>query len=219
LLASKGDRVKVTALFHGLCLSGLLSVFAMAVSADSLWTRRHPDDRETLWTTRRALRVGDVVTVLIQEESDSKAREEFKRDRETKAEAEHSINLGGHLPNIDSLIGKTGSMNFQTARNIDAEHEGNTEKKFTTRLAAIVKEELFNGNLVIEATRELIIQDEVTTVIISGIVRPDDIRGDNTIVSENIAEAKIRYEGKGSIGEVRKKGRFGQRILDFLIPF
>jgi len=211
--------VKLSSLFHGLCVFGLLTVFAAPVSADSLWKRRHPDEREALWTTRRALHVGDLVTLLIQEQSDSTAREEFKRERDQEAGISHSIDLGGHLPNFQSLFGKTGNIGFETNRKINAEHEGNTEKKFTTRLAAIVKERLFNGNMIIEGTRELIINDEVTTMIISGIVRPDDIRGDNTILSENIAEARIRYEGKGAVGEVRKKGRFGSRILDFMIPF
>jgi len=174
-----------------------------------------------MWTTRRALHVGDILTVLIQEQSDSTAREEFKRERNQEAGMSHSIAMDedGMLPDLADVFGKTSRLGFDMDRKIDAEHEGNTEKKFTTRLAAVVKERLFNGNMIVEATRELIINDEITTMIISGVIRPDDIRGDNTILSENIAEARIRYEGKGAIGEVRKKGRFGSRILDFIIPF
>jgi len=195
-----------------LVLLGLFSLTLSPTFADSLWKRKLPDEREALWTSRRGLLVGDIVTVIIQETSDSTEREGTSRERTTSASGGLSYNLG-------PAGSDGGDLNFNTNRSIDAEHQDETEKTFNTRLSGIIKEKLFNGNLLIEATRELIIQDEVTTIILTGLIRPDDIRGDNTILSESIAEAQIRYEGKGNIGEVRKKGRFGNRILDFVIPF
>lgn len=195
-----------------LAFATLFLALAGRARADSLWAQKHPDDKEALWTDRRALHVGDIVTIIIQEESQATQSEEFNRDRQTNASASLGFNLGPAGSN-------SGDLSFDSRREIDTNREDTTEKTFTTRLAAIVKEKLFNGNLLIEATREMIVQDEVTTIIISGIIRPDDIRADNTILSENIAEAQIRYEGKGHIGDVRKRGRFGQKILDFVIPF
>jgi len=191
---------------------GVLAITSLPALADSLWTQKHTDDREALWTDRRALHVGDLVTVIIQETSEANQKEEFGRSRKTEAGGGLSYDLGP--AGTDG-----GKLTFDTSRKVDANRQDNTEKSLTTRLAAVVKETLFNGNLLIEASRELIVQDEVTTIIISGIVRPDDIRADNTILSENMAEAQIRYEGKGHIGDMRKRGRFGQKILDFVIPF
>lgn len=193
-------------------LFALVSLFSSPLFADSLWTQIHPEIRQSLWADRRAINTGDIVTILIQETSESQAKEDFNRDRRSEAGANFSATLG-------PFGSHTGDLSFDSNRKVDTQREGNTTKSLTTRLAAVVKEKLFNGNLLVEATRELIVQDEVTTIVISGIIRPDDIRADNTILSENIAEAQIRYEGKGQIGDVRKRGRLGQRILDLVIPF
>ena len=195
-----------------LVLLGLFSLTLSPTFADSLWKRKLPDEREALWTSRRGLLVGDIVTVIIQETSESQEKEGISRKRKTSASGGLNYDLGP--AGTDG-----GNLTFDTSRDINAEHSDETKKAFNTRLSGIIKEKLFNGNLLIEATRELIIADEVTTIILTGLIRPDDIRGDNTILSESIAEAQIRYEGKGNIGEVRKKGRFGSRILDFVIPF
>ena len=195
-----------------LALLGLFSLTLSPTFADSLWKRKTPDEREALWSSRRGMHVGDIVTVIIQETSESQEKEGISRKRKTSASGGLNYDLGP--AGTDG-----GNLTFNTDRGINAEHSDETKKAFSTRLSGIIKEKLFNGNLLIEATRELIIADEVTTIILTGIIRPDDIRGDNTILSESIAEAQIRYEGKGNIGEVRKKGRFGSRILDFVIPF
>ena len=198
--------------YRNIAIFGLLCLFTLPANADSLWKRKTPDARLAMWTTRRAMLVGDIVTILIQETSEASDKEKFSRTRSNSNSAELAYELGPF--GTDG-----GNLNFQSSKDLSAEHEDETEKSLTTRLAAIVKEQLFNGNLIIEAQRELIVNDEVPTIIVSGIIRPDDIRGDNTILSENIAEAQIRFEGKGNVGEVRKKGRFGTRILDFVIPF
>ncbi|MDP6354937.1 MAG: flagellar basal body L-ring protein FlgH [Planctomycetota bacterium] len=198
--------------YRNIAIFSLLCLFTLPANADSLWKRKTPDARLAMWTTRRAMLVGDIVTILIQESSEASDKEQFARTRSNSNNAELDYELGP--------FGEDGgSLNFQSTKDVSAQHEDETEKSLTTRLSAIVKEQLFNGNLIIEAQRELIVQDEITTIIVSGIIRPDDIRGDNTILSENIAEAQIRFEGKGNVGEVRKKGRFGTRILDFVIPF
>jgi len=198
--------------YRNIAIFSLLCLFTLPADADSLWKRKTPDERMAMWSTRRAMLVGDIVTILIQENSEANDKEEFARTRNNSNQAALNYDLGPAGTN-------GGSLDFNSTKDLSAKNEAETQKSLTTKLSAIVKEQLFNGNLIIEAQRELVVQDEVTTIIVSGIIRPDDIRGDNTILSENIAEAQIRFEGKGNVGEVRKKGRFGTRILDFVIPF
>ena len=78
-----------------------------------------------------------------------------------------------------------------------------------------IKYTLPNGNLVIEGTRFVQVNKETQKLIITGVIRQDDINADNTIFSESIANADIRYDGKGTVGDRQRKGILSQ-LLDWL---
>jgi len=65
------------------------------------------------------------------------------------------------------------------------------------RISVSVKEVLPNGNLLLEGTRNVTINDDSQTITISGVVRPYDISPDNTVLSIYMADAQIKYKGKG----------------------
>jgi flagellar L-ring protein precursor FlgH len=79
-----------------------------------------------------------------------------------------------------------------------------------------VKEVLPNGNLVLEGTRDLKLNKETQQIVISGIVRRDDVRPDNTVLSENMAMAEIRSMGTGGVIADRQRRGILTRLVDFL---
>ena len=87
-----------------------------------------------------------------------------------------------------------------------------------TNVAGVVTQTLPNGNLVIEGRQEICVNFGIRELIVAGVVRPEDIESDNTINSSKIAQARIAYGGRGQITDVQQP-RYGQQVLDVLLPF
>lgn len=86
------------------------------------------------------------------------------------------------------------------------------------RLAGIVTAVLPNGNLAIRGRQEIRVNYELRELVLTGVVRPQDIGRDNVIAHDRIADARIIYGGRGRLSEVQQ-ARYGQQIFDALFPF
>ena len=96
------------------------------------------------------------------------------------------------------------------------------QAEFTARLTAIVVDILPNENLVIQGRREIRVDGEVKVIEVSGIVRRFDVRQDNTILSQSVADARISYSGSGPLTKTTNRRGFGgwiHDLLDWLWPF
>jgi flagellar L-ring protein precursor FlgH len=82
-------------------------------------------------------------------------------------------------------------------------------------MTARVVRVLPNGNLEIEGSREVVVNAENQRLILAGTIRAVDIAPDNTIRSTSIADAKIRFEGKGVVGQKQREGLI-TRLLHWL---
>jgi flagellar L-ring protein precursor FlgH len=94
----------------------------------------------------------------------------------------------------------------------------NRSEQINLTIAAVVTQVLPNGNMVIQGSQEVRTNDEVRRLTVSGIVRPEDISGANTIFSNQIAEARIDYGGRGDISAVQKTPP-GTALLQRFWPF
>ncbi|MBL1149563.1 MAG: flagellar basal body L-ring protein FlgH [Armatimonadetes bacterium] len=186
-------------------LALLASAFAIGQSENpgSLWS----DSAKNPLIDRKARSVDDVLTVLISEQSTASS----SGSTATAKQDDNQI-TAGLGPILESLIPALG-----TSASHSGSGSGTTTRtgKFTTRMTVIVKEVLENGNFVIEGSRFIQINKDVQKFVITGIVRPDDIRSDNTILSEFVAEAEIRYDGKGTVSDRQRKGIL-TTLLDWL---
>ena len=86
------------------------------------------------------------------------------------------------------------------------------------RLAGVVTQVLPNGNLVVAARQEFVVNSELRELKVTGVVRPQDIASDNTVTHDRMAEARIQDGGRGEMTDLQTT-RWGQQLMDILLPF
>jgi flagellar L-ring protein precursor FlgH len=190
-----------------------LLTFAASGDADSLWKRAELESgaqAQSLFADRKASKVGDIVTVIVAESATASSKAQTQTSKEDKASGGPGVGAGflGFLKNLSLFDAEAKSSDSAT---------GQTTRSglLTTTVTALVTKVMPGGNLFIEGTREMEINKEKQTITISGIVRPDDIGPANTVYSTDIAEARIEFTGKGTVGDRQGKGLL-RRLLGWL---
>ncbi len=197
----------------------LCSVLTITDSqADSIWARRNKNMRE-LYTDDVARSIGDLLTILISEDSkvDNKAKRDLKKetDKSTSFDGELGITTNNHniLPRIPGF-----TMNAESTNELKSKADFKDERKFRDRVTVVVVDILPNRNLVVMGTRNRNIAGDIQAIEISGIVRPSDIAFDNTVKSEQVADFRIVSRNKGIAAPYTRPGWLG-RIFDIIWPF
>ncbi|MBR0151650.1 MAG: flagellar basal body L-ring protein FlgH [Synergistaceae bacterium] len=173
-------------------LCALMLVAFPAVSfAGSLW-----DDNTNWFADSRPGRVGDIITVMVNESTG--AKDEANMD--IKKESSYNVQDGTGI--LGFLRGLTFGSNNSTKGDgsVERTHSANTT------LACLVTEVLPNGNLIIEGTRDVRTSDEILQLQLTGVIRPQDVDSDNQISSRLIANAEIAVKGRGVISRTQKPG-------------
>src|SRR5262245_14240194 len=187
----------------------LLLGVAGPAGAESLWTMRSG----SLVSDTRAARAGDLLTILVDEEStaDKTGATKLKRDSSFSAKlSPPTFDYPSWLNNFMRNLQMSGSGAS------DYEGTGTTTRsdRATAQITAKVMRVLDNGNLVIEGRRMVVVHDETQTIVLSGLVRPQDVAPDNTVRSAFVADAEVRIGGRGTISDRQRPGFF-QRFFDF----
>ena len=189
----------------------ILSLLAIAGAAlaqtdenpGSLW----PSSYTNPLVDRTAHRAGDILTILINENTAASwaaTTATAKTDSTSIAQPNIPI-LGGLFKALG--IGATST----TSGNGSTTQAGSLVAKMTV----VVQKVMPNGNLVIKGTRFVKVNKETQLVTLTGVVRRDDVKPDNTVLSEKIAEAQISSDGKGQIADRQRQGIL-TRLLSWL---
>ncbi len=157
---------------------------------------------------RTAREAGDLLTILISEQTVATYA------ASTSANKADNNTLGSNV--LNSLFGLLKPAPTSNAASTNTGQGSTTQNgSLRARLTAEVKSITPRGHLIIEGTRTVVINQQTQIFKLSGIVRRDDIAPDNSVLSESMAQAEIRLEGKGSIADRQRKGLLTQ-VIDWL---
>jgi len=164
---------------------------------------------QSLYTDKKAYQVGDLLTVLISEQAKATNQVENKTEKSTKAKTE-----GG--PGIGKLkfIGAFG-VDGSNQNTFNGKGENTRQGVLVAKMSVTVIGKKDNGDLIVEGQRIVAISGDRETMTLTGVVRTKDIASDNSVQSYQIADADIRYTGKGSSNTASRPG-FITRLLNWI---
>jgi flagellar L-ring protein FlgH len=174
----------------------------LAPKKGSIW---QSTDRNTLFLDNKARNIGDIITVMISETSsaDKAAKTDLTRSNT------NTLTTGG-LAALSGVVGaaKTtlldGTLSPKTTNVFAGDGSTSRESTLSATISCLVTQVLPNGNLRIEGRRDITINNENQFILLSGIVRPEDITSKNTITSAQVADARIDYSGDGDIDDQQR---------------
>lgn len=189
----------------------------------SLWR----EDISMLYVDARARSVGDTIIVDIVESSSSKMAANTSADRTSSIDAgvDNALGYLRYLEAKNALLGadssgsQGGSLIKADLSNSQA-GAGSSDRSgsISASIGARVVEVYPNGNLVVFGRQEMKVNNDTQYIIVSGVVRPEDVDSDNTIQSTSLADAHIEYVGRGTIADKQKAG-WATRLVDKVWPF
>lgn len=242
------ETMKYSKRWHGFLLKGLICIMAGSVLAcvqhrpiqsenpfvqdhiypkgakradGAIWSGDNQNN--LLFSDAKAWSLGDIVTILVDENASS------SQTATTQTSRDSSINFGvGRLFGLPSNLGIQNflgmgngfnpGLDASTRRSLQGEGTTSRDGTLTATITAIVKEILPNGNFRIEGRRSVTVNNEEQILILTGIIRPQDIQFDNTISSRLVADAAITFTGLGVLADEQRPG-WAIRIISWVWPF
>jgi len=182
-----------------------IALFAWAASTASgasLWL-----NGRDLYSSQGAheYKAGDIITVMIAESATAQQAAKTNTQDDASIEVKSNPQVPFFKKVVSQFIGKNEIKNSWNG-NGTTTRSGKLDGTVTTT----VMEVLPNGNLLLEGSRSVRLNRETQLLRVKGIARPRDINASNEIKSSLLANAEIKYEGKGSVGSTQKPGLMTQ---------
>ena len=171
----------------------LFMIAGQNAEAKSLW---RDSGSWSLYSDRKAREVGDILTIVINESSSQTA----SKQRNNSKNGNVSLNSGTGIFHFLAAATASGSDSFTASGN------ATDTNSFTGNVTVTVVEILPNGNMVVEGTQSIWQQRDEHKITIRGVVRRDDVTNNNTVSSNRVADAMIKFDGKGPLNAKQRQG-------------
>jgi flagellar L-ring protein precursor FlgH len=168
----------------------------------------------------RAVRVGDVVVVRIDEQANASGNATTQLTKNSKRD----INIDAFLGLVPAIqrahpdIDPTRLLSLAASSDFNGDGKTSRQGQLTGSIAVRVTQQMPNGDLFIEGTKVVMINNEEIHLYISGLVRRADIAQDNSVSSSRIADAQVEFTGRGDVADQVDRGWL-VKLLDAINPF
>lgn len=183
-------------------LAGMLAAafavgsIAPAVSAESLWKNPSGYPTRNVFADHRAMNVGDIVTIIISETTTTSAT------RSSANEKSGSVSIGAGVGIFDFLKAASASGSDKFNAKGSASSTNRTIGNVTVTITEITPA----GNFILEGTQSIWQNRNEHKITFRGVCRPEDISATNTVLSTRVADATVRFDGKGPLNAKQRQG-------------
>ena len=184
-----------------------------AVLPGSLWT---PTSLfSDLTADLRARRVGDIITILVQEKASAVSTGTVKTARNSSLKS--SISAAGGITRATGPWANLAGVGTQTS--LDGQGTTSRDTTLNATISAVVTQVLPNGGLVIQGTKNVKINSENQVLSLRGIVRPVDLSTANLVPSDRVAQMELQVNGKGVVADSVRRPFVLYRLIMGILPF
>ncbi len=227
---NKGSFDSLTSLFR-FCMAVAMVVLMVTAASPPMSGDEYAGKKASLWRDNSpfskiyqdpvARNINDIVTIQVSETTTASNKAGLSTTKKT------SLSMGidnflGLETDLGSKLGENFSNSSMIGSSTDnsnqGEGESTRESSLTAYISARVIDVMPNGNLVIEAKKEVMVNKEKQIAVLSGIIRPRDISYTNIIQSNRIADMQIKFVGKGPVSEQAKRGWLSW-LINIIWPF
>ncbi|MFC6644304.1 flagellar basal body L-ring protein FlgH [Granulicella cerasi] len=182
-------------------------------STGSIWTENGRFAR--LSADPRASRPHDLISVVVNESLSATTDGTVKNSRSSSA----SSGISGLIGKLHAGNAMQNLLTQNSASALNAAGDSETSSSLNTTLGGQVVEVLPNGMLVIEAARQVEFNQQTQTIVLRGLVRPEDISQSNQVLSTAISSLELEVKGKGIINDYTHRQNPLVRFIEKLLVF
>lgn len=163
----------------------------------------------------RNFQVGDVITVILSESTQAARTQNNALSRKSS----NDVVPSGTQARVGNMAGVLNGINL-LGGNIENKGSGTADQKASLdgAVAVSVVQVMSNGNLVLRGEKQLALNEGTEVIQVAGVIRPEDVAPNNTVLSRRLAHAQISYRGSGDLASTTRPG-WGTNALLKLWPF
>ncbi len=189
---------------------GRLKITFLIIFLISIFNNRlEAQIRRSIYSDLKAHKIGDVVTILVNEQTSSANKAETRTSKQNEMGIDNKAGTGF----IDFLTG------FSASTSSDNQYQGSsqivTSGQFNASISVRIFKILEDGNFLIKGARVMDVNGEKQVTELTGVVRPQDITSSNTILSSKVADVHIFHKGNGVVEQGHRPGFF-TRIINWI---
>lgn len=174
-----------------------------------------------LYDDRKAYRVGDIITITLNERTQASKNANSQLQKDSKANLSLGTLFGGGVSTDNPFGGGDLSLDvgYEGTRDTKGDSKAGQSNSLTGSITVTVSEVLPNRVLAVRGEKWLTLNTGDELVRIAGLIRADDIATDNSVPSTRVADARITYSGTGAFADASQPGWFDRFFMSPLWPF